>query len=43
MYNGKEYFFANDNGKLNNSITKTTTTSERIAALEARVTALDGK
>lgn len=43
VYNGKEYFFANDNGKLNNSITKITTTSERIAALEARVTALDGK
>lgn len=42
-YRGKEYFFANDNGTLRNNITNITTTSERIAALEARVAALENK
>lgn len=42
-YNGKEYSFANDRGILRNNIANITTTSERIAALEARVEALEGK
>lgn len=42
-YKGKEYFFANDGGTLRNNITNITTTSERIAALEARVAALENK
>lgn len=42
-YNGKEYSFANDRGILRNNIANITTTSERIAALEARVAALEGK
>ena len=43
-YNGKSYFIANDSGNVHNNITNiTNTTSDRIAALEARIAALETK